>query len=406
MNAHSTALAGNGTLPAFGRLSLALLERLDRGRLELTMPSGERRPFAGRRPGPQAELVLHDWAGVGAALRGGDTGFAEAYRDGLWDSDTLPELLSLGIANEDVLAPVFFGRRWTQWLYYLRHRLRPNSRRGSRHNIHAHYDIGNDFYRLWLDAGMTYSAGLFGTGARTLEASQTAKYERILERLAIGPNDHVLEIGCGWGGFAEHAARTRGCRVTGITLSAAQLAYARERIAAAGLDGRVSLELIDYRDIGGRYDAVVSIEMLEAVGERYWPGYFEILRERLRPDGRAMIQTITIDDAYFERYRRGSDFIQQYIFPGGMLPCPGRLQRLIADADLTQGDCLAFGQDYAETLALWRRRFDEAAEAIRALGYDERFVRLWRFYLAYCEAGFRAGRTDVLHLEIRRAPGA
>jgi cyclopropane-fatty-acyl-phospholipid synthase len=299
---------------------------------------------------------------------------------------------------------VLYGS-WTGRLFYrLRHLLRANTRAGARKNIHAHYDLGNAFYRSWLDETMTYSSALFaGCPEATLAQAQSAKYERILSVLGVRSGDTVLEIGCGWGGFAEHAARTRGCHVRGITLSSEQLAYARERIRAAGLSGLVELSLTDYRDIGGRYDHVVSIEMFEAVGERYWPDYFGAVRARLKPGGRALVQTITIADELFEQYRRGTDFIQQYVFPGGMLPSLSALRAQAGQAGLAVGECMAFGKDYAETLKRWRQRYLCVAAALRPLGFDARFERLWQFYLAYCEAGFRAGSTDVVQVELIRA---
>jgi cyclopropane-fatty-acyl-phospholipid synthase len=272
----------------------------------------------------------------------------------------------------------------------------PQHARRFTRNIHAHYDLGNDFYRLWLDGSMTYSAGLFeGDHRRSLEQAQAAKYERICRQLALGPAHRVLEIGCGWGGFAEYAARTRGCRVHGVTLSTEQLAFAEKRIDAAGLSLLATFELIDYRDVEGSFDHIVSIEMFEAVGEHYWPDYFRQLHARLKRGGRAIVQTIVIADALFERYRSGTDFIQQYVFPGGMLPSPEVFARQAAGADLSVIDRLAFGGDYALTLAHWHRSFDAAWPEIAAQGFDERFRRLWRFYLAYCEAGFRSGATDV-----------
>jgi cyclopropane-fatty-acyl-phospholipid synthase len=288
-------------------------------------------------------------------------------------------------------------------VYRLRHWLRPNTRAGSRKNIHAHYDLGNDFYRLWLDSTMTYSSALFeGDLTRSLADAQSAKYARILRELDAQPGQHILEVGCGWGGFAEHAARA-GCRVTGITISAAQLEYAQRRIAAAGLQDRVELKLQDYRDLDGHFDHVVSIEMFEAVGERYWSGYFGMLRDRLKPGGRAVVQTITIAEAKFERYRKGTDFIQQYIFPGGMLPSPQRFTGEASGCGLAVKHMHPFGQDYAETLRRWHQVFDCVETDVKAQGFDERFMRTWRFYLAYCEAGFRSRATDVVQAVLEHA---
>lgn len=301
------------------------------------------------------------------------------------------------IRNRAQIEALVYGSWWGGLLYRLKHLLHRNSRAGSRKNIHAHYDIGNDFYRLWLDCGMSYSSAVFAPGADggDLEQAQSAKYRRIVAQLALAPGASVLEIGCGWGGFAETAAREARVHVTGLTLSAEQLAYARARLDAAGLAHAADLRLCDYRDSDGRYDAIASIEMFEAVGERYWPDYFACLARNLKPGGRACIQTIVIDDALFERYRKGSDFIQQYIFPGGMLPSPSAFRAQAARHGLQVVDEFSFGLDYADTLLLWREAFKRQREAIEAQGFDQRFMLTWEFYLAYCEAAFRAGSTNV-----------
>jgi cyclopropane-fatty-acyl-phospholipid synthase len=393
--------------PAAARLLFRMFEHLHSGSLDVVDPHGRRHAFPGKTPGTHATLELRDWAVCADILRRGDIGFAETYFNGRWDSEDLTALLTLAAFNQQVIERALHGSWWATLAYRIRHLLRANTRSGSRRNIHAHYDLGNDFYRLWLDRGMTYSAALFaGDPGRSLEAAQTAKYQRILERLGVQPGDRILEIGCGWGGFAEHAAATRGCRVTGVTVSQAQLDYARARIAARGLQHLVELRLCDYRDLDGQFgqfDHAVSIEMFEAVGERYWPQYFHALRERLAPGGRALVQTITIAESKFERYRSGTDFIQQHIFPGGMLPSPSRFAEAAAAAGLLAGEQLRFGPDYAETLNRWHRSFMRASAAVEALGFDARFMRLWRFYLSYCEAGFRAGSTDVMQVELARA---
>ncbi|KZE31481.1 cyclopropane-fatty-acyl-phospholipid synthase [Crenobacter luteus] len=389
--------------PAAARALFATLARIETGELLVCTPDGARHRFCGHRPGRRAELTIRDWRAVGRIMLSGDIGLAEAYRDGQVDSPHWSTLMALALANEAAFSRPIHGRLLGTLAYWLRHLRRANTRRGSRRNIHAHYDLGNAFYRLWLDSTMSYSSALFdGQPQRSLASAQEAKYERILARLDPKPGATLLEIGCGWGGFAEYAIRTRGVQLTGITLSTEQLDYARARLARAGLAGSARFELADYRDVGGRYDHVVSIEMIEAVGERWWPTYFAVLRERLAPGGRAMVQGITIADEHFPRYRRGTDFIQQYIFPGGMLPSPSALARAIAAAGLELADRFAFGHDYAETLRRWARAFEAALPRVRSLGFDEDFVRLWRFYLAYCEAGFTAGRTDVWQLEIRR----
>jgi len=398
-----TSPRSSAFVPRSGRLLLALLARLRYGRLNLLVPGGQSFSFTGALPGPDATIHLEDWRVFDDIRRSGDVGFAEAYLDERWHTPDLRALLELIAINRAVLEKILYGKWWGRLYYRLRHLRRANTRDGAKKNIHAHYDLGNEFYRSWLDETMTYSAALFeGDANRSLEQAQIAKYERILERLGVGAGDHVLEIGCGWGGFAEYAARSRGCRVHGITLSAAQLEFARRRIADAGLSDLVELSLTDYRDVKGSFDYVVSIEMFEAVGERFWPAYFSALRDRLKSGGRAVVQTITIADELFARYRKSTDFIQQYIFPGGMLPCPSVFRTLASRAGLRVHQEKSFGIDYAETLKAWRNRYRRVRSELRPLGFDARFERLWEFYLVYCEVGFRAASTDVMQLELRR----
>jgi cyclopropane-fatty-acyl-phospholipid synthase len=401
---HSEATAGRLSvpLPRTARWLFRLLERLHAGRLDLVLPGGQHIGFTGARPGQHAQLHIGDWGVIGAILRAGDIGFAETYLEGRWTTPDLAALLELAAQNRPVLEKAIHGS-WIGSLFYrLRHLLRRNTRDGSRRNIHAHYDLGNDFYRAWLDDSMTYSSALYaGDHSLTLSQAQAGKYDRILDRLGVQPGQEILEVGCGWGGFAERAAG-RGARVRGITISREQLAFAQQRLDAAGLGELACAEFCDYRDVQGQFDFVVSIEMFEAVGEAYWPDYFRTLRERLRPGGRALVQSIVIDDALFRTYRRGSDFIQQYVFPGGMLPSPSAFRDQAAGAGLTVVDAYAFGQDYARTLQHWRERYNAVSETLRPLGFDERFERLWNFYLAYCEAGFRASSIDVVQWELAR----
>jgi cyclopropane-fatty-acyl-phospholipid synthase len=382
--------------PASTRMLFALLTRLARGEVTIQTPAGTTHRFGpGHDVAGRGEFTFSDWRLARDVLTGGDVAFAEAYMDGRWETPDLTALLTVLAHNHAALEQAFYGRAWQQALFRLKHWLNANSRRQARKNIVAHYDLGNDFYRLWLDPSMTYSSALFGGDLdRSLPVAQAAKYDRILAELALPPGAHILEIGCGWGGFAETAARA-GHRVTGLSLSDAQTTYARERLAAAGFADRVEFRLQDYRDERRTYDAVVSIEMFEAVGEKWWPSYFRKLREALRPGGRACVQTITIADGRFERYRTQSDFIQQYIFPGGMLASPSRFATEAEGAGLDVVGALGFGVDYAETLKRWLASFDAHIGAVRAQGFDERFIRCWRFYLAYCAAGFDSGSTDV-----------
>ena len=389
------------------RLMLAALRRIARGRLTVILPGGDEEVINGREEGPQAVLRIHDASFARRVLVGSDVAFAEAYRDGAWSTPDLPALLTLLALNGEALGELYHSRGITDWLLRLRHLLRANTKRQARKNIEAHYDLGNAFYRLWLDETMTYSAALFaGEPARDLSSAQNAKYDRILAQIDAPPGGRLLEIGCGWGGFAERAAR-RGFRLTCVTLSPAQREYAIERMARAGLADRVRIELCDYRDIartlGGDFDGVASIEMAEAVGQRYWQAYFDAVAQALKPGARAAIQVITIEERRFERYARTSDFIQQYIFPGGMLPSPERFIAHGQAARLAMVDRHEFGRDYAETLRRWLAAFEARLPEVRALGYDEAFIRLWRFYLAYCIAGFDAGSIDVGQYTFERA---
>jgi len=389
--------------PAAARAALRLLGRLAHGRLDVQLPDGSLRSFGHESPHvPSAAIRLADWHVCGAALRSGDIGFAESYLDGHWSTPDLARLLGLFIANRDAIESVVYGSWWGSLLHRARHLFNRNSKRGSRRNILAHYDLGNAFYGLWLDATMNYSSAWFaGAQEQPLPQAQQAKVARALAECRVAPGQRLLEIGCGWGALAEQAARG-GVAVTGVTLSDEQLAYARDRLQRAGL--AADLRLQDYRDIDDEpFDAIVSIEMFEAVGREYWRGFFDTVRARLKPGGRACIQTITIRDDLFERYVAGTDFIQQYIFPGGLLPSPSEFRKAARAAGLEVENELAFGADYAETLRRWRARFLAEEPRVRALGFDTRFVRLWEFYLAYCEAAFAGGNTDVMQFTLRAA---
>lgn len=379
---------------------LTTCERIETGRLRVRTPEGHVHRFGGT--GIEAELRINDWAAVTALLARGDIGFGEGYVAGLWDTPEIEPLVTLGLLNEAPMRRYAVPGRWHGLAFRVLDRLvRQNSIAGSGRNTRAHYDVGNEFYGEWLDPSFTYSSALFDDGD-DLERAQMRKYDRILDRL--GGAERLLEIGCGWGALAECAVREHGARVTGVTLSTEQLEFARQRLAGAGLLAQAELRLQDYRDIAdGPFDAIVSIEMFEAVGREYWASWFDTVRRNLKPGGRACVQTITIRDDLFDRYLDGTDFIQQYIFPGGLLPSPGQFRAEAQRAGLVVDRELAFGADYAETLRRWRADFLRQEDAVRAQGFDTRFVRTWEFYLAYCEAAFAAGSTDVVQFTLRHA---
>ena len=383
--------------PAEARFVGKLLEKLEHGSLSIQFPDGQLAVYGRQDEGNRhVHLNLKNWQLYRAVLKSGDIGFAESYIAGHWTTPHLAGLIELMARNRAQLESVVYGTWWGNLLYRVKHLLNRNSRAGSKKNIHAHYDIGNDFYRLWLDPSMTYSSALFSSDqVENLHDAQLTKYRRILQQLALPAEARVLEIGCGWGGFAEMAARDFKAHVTGLTLSTEQLHFARERLHNAGLHAHSELQIQDYRDAHGDYDAIASIEMFEAVGEQYWPSYFECVQRNLKSGGRACIQSIVIADELFERYRKGTDFIQQYIFPGGMLPSIEKFHQLAEQHGLRVVDTLTFGLDYARTLLEWRKTFMEKLPEVKAQGFDEEFLRTWEFYLAYCEAGFRAGNINV-----------
>ena len=388
-------------MPLAARFVLKALHHLSAGRLTVRLPDGTAHRFGPEGAGRHAEIHVTDWRFFRRVLLDGDIGFAEAYMDGLCDSPDLPGLLSLITDNEKNLGRVTRPNFFHTLMLKLLHWRHDNSREGAKRNIHAHYDLGNEFYGLWLDPTMTYSSALYdGAAGKALEAAQTAKDERILPQLGARQGDSILEIGCGWGGFAEIAAR-RGMRVTGVTISREQLDYAQARLQRAGLADRVDLQFRDYRDIEGKYDHIVSIEMIEAVGERYWPDYFATLKRHSVPGGSAIVQAIVIADEFFEGYRSRPDFIQTYVFPGGMLLSPEALREQCRQAGLKIAEFYSFGLDYARTLETWLGRFDRVADQVSRLGFDERFRRMWRYYLAYCAAGFKTRRTDVLQAHFK-----
>lgn len=389
--------------PLAARLVLAGMANLGSGRLTVHLPDGRSHAF-GSHHGPQAEMTVLRWRFFSRLLRGADVGAGEAYVDGDWTTPDLVALTRLFLANEESLAPPRAVGVFARWRDRLLHLARTNTRSRARQNIHAHYNLSNDFYRLFLDPSMTYSAGLFESPETSLEGSQRAKYRRLAKWAGLRTGDHVLEIGCGWGGFAEYAATELGCRVTALTLSEEQAEFARQRMRANDIDHLVEIRLTDYRDVEGRYDAIVSIEMLEAVGHRYLDEYFAVCERVLKPGGRMSLQAITIPDQKYDRYRRGMDWIRKYVFPGGHLPSVGAVQSSLARRTgfvITALDDI--GSHYATTLRHWRRRFWMKIDSVKELGFDDRFIRLWDFYLATCEAAFLQRAIGDVQIQLVRA---
>lgn len=406
---HATALGAAGavaqishsTLPKAATRLLGLLTRLKIGTLTLHAPDGNYQVF-GTHAAPFAALHIHRWEVCTEVLKSGDIGFAEGYMAGDWDTPDLAALLRLLIANRTQIEGAIYGHWLGRLAYRIKHLLNRNNRSNSRKNIHAHYDLGNAFYELWLDGTMNYSSAWFeGDKTQPMAEAQKAKVRRALRMVNAQKGDRVLEIGCGWGALAESATTEFGAHITGVTLSTEQLAFAQARMQSHGVQQRADLRLQDYRDIhDGPYDAICSIEMIEAVGQEYWPTYFQTVSRLLKPGGRACIQSITIDDALFERYLQSTDFIQQYIFPGGCLPSPGEFRKQAQAAGLQVVDELNFGPDYAETLRRWRESFMAQLDQVRTLKFDDRFIRLWAFYLAYCEAAFDEANIDVVQFTL------
>jgi len=401
-------------LPRSASRFMKLLEHLPHGQLDLQLPNGQVRHFPKQIAAESdARCSIQHWEALDRILSSGDIGLAEGYIEGQWDSHDLSALLRLCISNRDHLEQLVYGHWWGRLGFRLRHLLRRNTRAGSAKNIHAHYDLGNDFYRLWLDPTMSYSSawfeGLSGAAlqAADLEQAQRFKVRRALSETGLQPGQRLLEIGCGWGALAETAATEFGAQVTGVTLSREQLQWGMQRITQAGLQAQVDLRYQDYRDLAAEhaaqpFDAIVSIEMFEAVGHEYWRTYFQVLRDCLKPGGYACLQSITLREDLFARYLHSTDFIQQFIFPGGLLPSVTAFEQEAQRAGLTVEKKMRFGKDYAETLRRWRHAFEQRLDEVRSLGFDERFVRIWRFYLAYCEAAFDTGNTDVVQFTLRR----
>ncbi len=411
MTTSNTSSSSNAfTLPAgapsAARATLKLLLRLKHGTLTLKLPDGSVQRF-GNGQGPQASLHLLNWNVCGAALKSGDIGFAESYIAGDWTTPHLTDLLQVLIVNRKEVEDVIYGTWLGRFAYRIKHLLNRNTKANSQKNIHAHYDLGNAFYELWLDGTMNYSSAIFETPQTSMKDAQHAKVRRALRMARVKPGDRVLEIGCGWGALAEKATQEFDANVVGVTLSTEQLEWANKRMQREGVVEKADLRLQDYRDIGKTtqdmpFDAICSIEMVEAVGREYWPEYFQTVHRLLKPGGYACIQSIVIADELFDRYLTSTDFIQQYVFPGGCLPCPQEFRAQVAAAGLELVDEFSFGQDYAHTLQLWREQFAAQEAHVLQLGFDQRFIRIWEFYLSYCEAAFLEANTDVVQYTLRK----
>ena len=397
-----TTTQNQTNLPRYFSRVFDIARGMNRGRIDFVLPDGRVFRAEGKAPGPVAQLDIHNPDIFARLIRDGDLGFSDAYLEEWWSTPDLMAFMDLIHADNDVLFDGFPGMGLVRAFERARFWLRSNSRRQAKKNIAHHYDLGNDFYGLWLDETMTYSSALFETGQESMERAQIAKYAQLVDQMGAKPGDHVLEIGCGWGGFAEYAAKERGLRVTALTISREQFDYARDRIAAAGLSDMVELKLQDYRDETGTYDGIASIEMFEAVGEKYWPVYFNTVRERLKPGANATLQIITVQDKRWEVYRRGVDFVQKHIFPGGMLPSPMALRSEVERAGLKIARSVEFGESYSQTLRRWHDTFNSRWEEISQLGFDDRFRRMWNFYLTSCAATFHSGNCDVTQITLTR----
>ena len=387
-------------LPRYFSQVFEMANDMNSGRLDFILPDGRIFRAEGKNPGPVAQVEIHNPEVFARLIREGDLGFSDAYLEHWWSTPDLQAFMDWVHADNDELYDGFPGMGLVRLYEKLRFWLQNNSKRQARKNISYHYDLGNDFYGLWLDETMTYSSALFTTGQESLEAAQIAKYASMVDQMGVKEGDHVLEIGCGWGGFAEYAAKERGLKVTGLTISKEQLEYSKKRIESKGLQDRVNIKLQDYRDEKGRYDGIASIEMFEAVGQKYWPVYFETIKNCLHPGRQATLQIITVQDARWEVYQRGVDFIQKYIFPGGMLPSPNALKAEVQNAGLAVVKSKEFGLSYSQTLRRWHDVFNAKWDQAAALGFDERFRRMWNFYLTSCAATFESGNCDVTQITI------
>ena len=393
---------GHKNLPRYFTQVFEAAKDMRNGILDFKMPDGRIFRAKAKGPGPVAQIDVHNPDVFARLIREGDLGFCDAYLDQWWSTPDLMAFMDLIHADNDELYDGFPGMAFVRAYEKMRFWLQRNTKKQAKKNISYHYDLGNDFYSEWLDDTMTYSSAKFETGQESLEKAQIAKYASMVDLMGVKPGDHVLEIGCGWGGFAEYAAKERGLRVTGLTISQEQLKYAQERMKLAGVEDMVELKLQDYRDETGHYDGIASIEMFEAVGEKYWPTYFDTVRERLKPGKQATLQIITIQDKRYEIYRKGVDFIQKYIFPGGMLPSPSVLRQEVRKAGLDVVDSIEFGESYSQTLRRWHDAFNDRWDRIIDMGFDDRFRRMWNFYLCSCAATFHSGNCDVTQITIQR----
>ena len=397
-----TSTNNQQNLPRYFARVFDLVGKLNSGRVDFILPDGRRFRAEGLKPGPVAEVTINNPDVFARLVREGDLGFCDAYLDGWWTTPDLQAFMDFIHADNDDMYDGFPGmalvRAWEKARFWFQ----SNTKRQALKNISYHYDLGNDFYSLWLDDTMTYSSALFNTSQESLEKAQIAKYASMVDQMGVKPGDHVLEIGCGWGGFAEYAAKERGLKVTGLTISKEQLEYAQKRIKSKGLSDKVNLKLQDYRDETGVYDGVASIEMFEAVGEKYWPVYFDKIKQCLKPGKQATLQIITIQDARWEVYRKSVDFIQKYIFPGGMLPSPSVLRKEVHRAGLSVQHSIEFGKSYSQTLRRWFEVFNNKWDKINAMGFDDRFRRMWNFYLTSCAATFESGNCDVTQITLQK----
>ncbi|WP_438987096.1 class I SAM-dependent methyltransferase [Marivivens donghaensis] len=397
-----TSTKGQSNLPRYFGPVFDILCNIPRGRIDIELPDGRVFRAEGKSAGYVTAITIHNKDIFARLIREGDLGFMESYMEGWWDTPDLMTFMDFVHDAEDEVFDGFPGQGLVRAYEKLRFWLQSNSKRQAKKNISYHYDLGNDFYGLWLDDTMTYSSAYFKTGQESLEAAQIQKYAAMVDAMGVSAGDHVLEIGCGWGGFAEYAAKERGLHVTGLTISKEQLNYARERIEKAGLSDRVTLKMQDYRDETGTYDGIASIEMFEAVGEKYWPVYFETVRKCLKPGAKATLQIITVQDRRFEVYRKGIDFIQKYIFPGGMLPSPSVLRKEVEKSGMTVDGSIEFGESYSQTLRRWSDVFNDRWDQIAALGFDDRFRRMWNLYLSSCAGTFHSGNCDVTQITVSR----